>query len=174
MENSIKRIILKMKTRLLVKLIKNYDFHYITTVTFIFILSFFYVKIPIVMGGCREEPRNFCEIICQTIINDNKNNQSKEKYHHHYHNQNCIIRAGVLLPLSNYYEVSLAKALPTLELAEYYIRKEQILPSYVKFSWISYDDRCDASYAAIGAMDSYGKDCVHVFFGPACDFALGK
>lgn len=64
--------------------------------------------------------------------------------------------------------------MPVIELAEQKLRLQQILPENIKFKWTSYDDRCDASYATISAMDGYGMDCAHVLFGPACDYALGK
>lgn len=66
------------------------------------------------------------------------------------------------------------QVMPVLELAEAEVRKRQLIPDSLKFKWISYDDKCDASYATISAMDGYGMDCGHVLFGPICDFALGK
>lgn len=64
--------------------------------------------------------------------------------------------------------------MPVLELAERKIRHLGLLPNSVRLKWTSYDDRCDASYATISAMDGYGKDCAHVILGPSCDYALGK
>lgn len=64
--------------------------------------------------------------------------------------------------------------LPVLELAERDIHDRQILPRYLDIEWIPYDDKCDASYATISAMDGYGIHCGHVLFGPTCDYALGN
>lgn len=64
--------------------------------------------------------------------------------------------------------------MPVLELAEREVRRRQLLPSNLSIKWIQHDDKCDASYATISAMDGYGIDCGHVLFGPACEFALGK
>lgn len=111
----------------------------------------------VIHAGCREEHRDSCEAICPP-----------NSLH------NCTIRAAVILPASPIYEMSLQKILPALELAEQQIKKQQILPKNVKFEWMAYDDKCDASYAAVSAMDAYGKDCAHVIFGPACDYALGE
>lgn len=63
--------------------------------------------------------------------------------------------------------------MPVLELAEREVRKRQLIPNNLSFKWFSYDDKCDASYATISAMDGYGIDCGHVLFGPTCDYALG-
>lgn len=64
--------------------------------------------------------------------------------------------------------------MPVLELAEREVRKRQLIPTDLSIKWIPYDDKCDASYATISAMDGYGIDCGHVLFGPTCDYALGK
>lgn len=64
--------------------------------------------------------------------------------------------------------------MPVLELAEKEVRRRQLLPQNLSIKWTQYDDKCDASYATISAMDGYGIDCSHVLFGPACEFALGK
>lgn len=64
--------------------------------------------------------------------------------------------------------------MPVLELAEREVRRRQLLPPNLSIKWIQHDDKCDASYATISAMDGYGIDCSHVLFGPACEFALGK
>lgn len=61
-----------------------------------------------------------------------------------------------------------------MHLAELRVRELQLLPNSVRFKWLQYDDRCDASYATISAMDGYGIGCAHVLFGPACDYALGE
>lgn len=63
--------------------------------------------------------------------------------------------------------------MPALELAEFEVRKRELIPTDMSIKWIPYDDKCDASYATISAMDGYGIDCGHVIFGPTCDYALG-
>lgn len=64
--------------------------------------------------------------------------------------------------------------LPVLKLAEREVFNRQILPRNIDLKWISFDDKCDASYATISAMDGFGMHCGHVLFGPACDYALGN
>lgn len=64
--------------------------------------------------------------------------------------------------------------MPVLHLAELRVRELQLLPASVRIEWLQYDDRCDASYATIAAMDGYGIGCAHVLFGPTCEYALGK
>lgn len=63
--------------------------------------------------------------------------------------------------------------MPTLDLAEEEIRRRQLLPENLTIRWIPYDDRCDASFSLLSAIDAYSDDCVHVFFGPVCEYALG-
>lgn len=63
--------------------------------------------------------------------------------------------------------------MPVLELAEREVRRRQLIPKNLTIKWIPYDDKCDASYATISAMDGYG-DCGHVLFGPTCDYSLGN
>lgn len=63
--------------------------------------------------------------------------------------------------------------MPVLKLAEGDIRTRQLLPDNLKIKWIPYDDKCDASYATISAMDGW-KECGHIILGPTCDYALGK
>lgn len=64
--------------------------------------------------------------------------------------------------------------MPVLELAEREARARELLPDNLVIKWIPYDDKCDASYATISAMDGYGMDCGHVLMGPTCDYALGN
>lgn len=66
------------------------------------------------------------------------------------------------------------QVMPVLELAEHEVRKRQLIPTNLAIKWIPYDDKCDASYATISAMDGYGIDCGHVLFGPTCEYALGN
>lgn len=64
--------------------------------------------------------------------------------------------------------------MPVLELAEREVRRRELIPKNLTIKWIPYDDKCDASYATISAMDGYGMDCGHVLFGPTCDYSLGN
>lgn len=66
------------------------------------------------------------------------------------------------------------QVMPVLELAEREVRRRQLIPTDLSIKWIPYDDKCDASYATISAMDGYGIDCGHVLFGPSCEYALGE
>lgn len=63
---------------------------------------------------------------------------------------------------------------PVLELAMQDKAVQEAFPSWIEFEWLTYDvTDCDAAYAVISAIDAF-NDCTHVFFGPACDFALGE
>lgn len=73
-----------------------------------------------------------------------------------------------------YYTFLSLQVMPVLDLARDEIRRLQLIPDYYDLKWIPQDDHCDASYALISAIDSYADDCVHVFFGPVCEYALGK
>ena len=66
----------------------------------------------------------------------------------------------------------LFKVFPVIKLAEEKIRRDQIIPSYINISWIPYDDKCDAAYATISAIDAYAKNCSHIIFGPSCEYAV--
>ncbi|XP_036142551.1 atrial natriuretic peptide receptor 1 isoform X2 [Monomorium pharaonis] len=83
----------------------------------------------------------------------------------------CELRIAVLLPADPAYDISLPKVLPVLELAEYEARSRDLLPYWLKLKFLPKDDRCDATYAQIGAIDSYTQ-CVHLFLGPACDYCV--
>lgn len=49
-----------------------------------------------------------------------------------------------------------------------------ILKDYeVNVVFNGYDDRCEPSYGILGVLDGY-TDCVNVFFGPVCDYVMGK
>lgn len=67
---------------------------------------------------------------------------------------------------------------PVFELAMQHDAVRNAFPSWVNFEWQTYDVAdCDAAYAVISAIDAYYDaydDCAHVFFGPSCDYALGK
>ncbi|XP_023288557.1 atrial natriuretic peptide receptor 1, partial [Orussus abietinus] len=56
-------------------------------------------------------------------------------------------------------------------LAVYETRSRGLLPHWLKLTFLPQDDHCDATYAQIGAIDSY-SNCVHLFLGPACDYCV--
>ncbi|KAG6445508.1 hypothetical protein O3G_MSEX003951 [Manduca sexta] len=86
----------------------------------------------------------------------------------------CRIRAALLLPKNTTYGACLAAVEPVLELAMQDTAVREAFPAGVDFEWLTYDvTDCDAAYAVISAIDAY-NDCAHVFFGPACDFALAS
>uniref|UniRef100_A0ABD2XFQ8 Guanylate cyclase n=1 Tax=Trichogramma kaykai TaxID=54128 RepID=A0ABD2XFQ8_9HYME len=115
---------------------------------------------PISWSGCREAqlPRD-----CETLCNFDQQGQVI----------NCELRAAVLLPADSRYEISLFKVLPVLDMAVYAARSLKLLPHWLKLTFLAQDDGCDATYAQIGAIDSYSK-CVHVFFGPTCDYCVAS
>lgn len=66
--------------------------------------------------------------------------------------------------------------MPLLERAINDAYKLEILPKWINIKLIEKDDRCDASFAQIASIDSYSyrkENCVHVIFGPVCDYCLG-
>ncbi|KAI5645831.1 hypothetical protein NE865_02101 [Phthorimaea operculella] len=88
-------------------------------------------------------------------------------------NNKCTVRAALLLPANTSYDASLPVVRPVLELALQSQFVKDVFPDWLNFSIQAYDvTNCDAAYAVISAIDAY-NDCAHVFFGPACDFALG-
>ncbi|XP_014203598.1 atrial natriuretic peptide receptor 1-like [Copidosoma floridanum] len=85
----------------------------------------------------------------------------------------CELRAAVLLPDDPRYEISLGAVMPVLEMGVAEARSLGLLPPWLKLKFIPQDDDCDATYAQIGALDSFSK-CVHVFFGPTCDYCVAS
>lgn len=63
--------------------------------------------------------------------------------------------------------------LPVLDLAKIKIKEFGIIPEKINFTFIPYDDRCDAGFSSISAIDGYSRDCGHLILGPSCDYALG-
>ncbi|CAK1545473.1 unnamed protein product [Leptosia nina] len=89
-------------------------------------------------------------------------------------NGNCRIRAAMLLPKNTTFYASLPVVQPVFDLAIQSQAVQAAFPPWLKFEWMTYDvTDCDAAYAVISAIDAY-NDCAHVFFGPACDFALAS
>ncbi|OAD52020.1 Atrial natriuretic peptide receptor 1 [Eufriesea mexicana] len=83
----------------------------------------------------------------------------------------CELRVAVLLPADPSFDIALPKVLPVLDLAVYEARARNLLPYWLKLKFLSQDDHCDATYAQIGAIDSF-SNCVHLFLGPACDYCV--
>ncbi|XP_055849222.1 atrial natriuretic peptide receptor 1 isoform X2 [Episyrphus balteatus] len=123
-------------------------------------LLVFALLLPVAECGCRIQDSDPCEAVC--ITNTTTNSTF------------CTIRALVLLPQDNLYEASLGRVFPVLRVAEEKIRQAQLIPSTIRFEWIPQDDKCDASYALINAMDGILKNCSHVIFGPSCDYPLAS
>lgn len=84
-----------------------------------------------------------------------------------------VIRAAVILPNSSDYVTSLASVLPVLRLAQQEVQRRQLLPAALAWQWLPRDDRCDAVHAQIGTFEAV-KQNVHVFFGPVCEYSVGK
>ncbi|XP_043518997.1 atrial natriuretic peptide receptor 1-like isoform X2 [Frieseomelitta varia] len=83
----------------------------------------------------------------------------------------CELRVAVLLPADPMFDIALPKVLPVLDLAIFEARSRGLLPHWLKLKFLSQDDHCDATYAQIGAIDSF-SNCVHLFLGPACDYCV--
>ncbi|XP_052131789.1 uncharacterized protein LOC127751775, partial [Frankliniella occidentalis] len=86
----------------------------------------------------------------------------------------CPVRAAVLLPRdADQYEVALPRVLPVMALAAEAVSRRGLWPLDL-LSFLPGDDKCDAVYGQISAVDSYAHDCAHVFFGPACEYSVGE
>lgn len=86
---------------------------------------------------------------------------------------NSVIRAALLLPNNTDYISALPKVLPVLMLAQAEVHRRQLLPKNLSFLFLPRDDRCDAVYAQLGTFEA-ARQNVHVFFGPACEYSVGK
>ncbi|XP_037822173.1 uncharacterized protein LOC119610848 [Lucilia sericata] len=153
--------------------------------TLLLLLTVIQLPQHLVEASCRYEPSRSCEAICQPIwstpdnINNNNNYQSTVLATNNVTltnffpaDYNCTIRALVLMPDDDGYVASLKRVVPILQVAEQRIHASGLLPSYIQFDWMPQDDKCDAAFAAVKAMDGIVKNCSHVFFGPVCDYSL--
>ncbi|TMW48808.1 hypothetical protein DOY81_006098, partial [Sarcophaga bullata] len=162
----------------------------IRTVILLFIACF----LPSIQAGCRYEPSRSCEAICRPVWSsmDNDNyqllhnnattttstttdgtaNSVQILKNFNANDYNCTIRALVLMPDDERYVASLKRVVPILQVAEQRIHARGLLPPFIHFDWMPQDDKCDAAFAAVKAMDGIVKNCSHVFFGPVCDYSL--
>lgn len=85
------------------------------------------------------------------------------------------IRAAVILPQNSSFVASLPKVLPVLEMAA--ARVAPLLPGR-RIVFYPADDKCDSHHALKNAVTA--KMCpddsqrIHVFFGPNCEYCVGK
>lgn len=86
---------------------------------------------------------------------------------------NSVILAALILPNNTNYISALPKVLPVLMLAQAEVHRRQLLPKNLSFVFLPRDDRCDAVYAQLGTFEA-AKQNVHVFFGPSCEYSVGK
>nr|CAH7726350.1 unnamed protein product [Callosobruchus chinensis] len=87
----------------------------------------------------------------------------------------CTVRVAVILPESDEYIVNQKRAKLILREAEQASRSEKMLSESITFIYNYYDDGCSqekASESVIRAIQN--NNCIHVIFGPNCDYALGK
>ncbi|KAL0818843.1 hypothetical protein ABMA28_008163 [Loxostege sticticalis] len=88
--------------------------------------------------------------------------------------KNCRLKAALLLPQNSSFSANLPSVRPVFDLALADEVIKDAFPPGLTVDLTTYDViDCDAAYAVISAIDAY-NDCAHVFFGPSCDFALGK
>jgi len=86
----------------------------------------------------------------------------------------CDVRTAVLVPKdAAAYEVALPLVLPALELARAAVARTSLWPAD-KLHFFPRDDRCEAVYGQYASGRSFGEDCVHAFFGPTCEYSVGK
>lgn len=70
--------------------------------------------------------------------------------------------------------VSAFQALQALNESVSSAKNSSLLPSYIKFNYITKNDNCNSEVSLMGMMDAYTLYCPHVLIGPVCDYALGK
>ena len=81
------------------------------------------------------------------------------------------LKIGVILPEDNNYPWSLQRILPAIEIAVETVEKRAILPGhYITIN--ASDSQCSSTQAPLAAIEMYKYEGAHVFFGPACDYAL--
>ena len=86
---------------------------------------------------------------------------------------NRSIYLVAILPNDTDYLPSFVKVGPALKLAMEKVVQQQLLPGY-QLQLSFRNSRCSNIFAPHGAVDAYKLNEVHVFFGPSCDYALGK
>lgn len=86
----------------------------------------------------------------------------------------CAVRAAVLLPQdAERFEVALPRVLPVMALAAEAAAAQGLWPRAL-LAFLPGDDKCDAVYGQISAVDSYAHDCANAFFGPTCEYSVGE
>uniref|UniRef100_A0A336LM52 Guanylate cyclase n=1 Tax=Culicoides sonorensis TaxID=179676 RepID=A0A336LM52_CULSO len=107
----------------------------------------------------KEEPSS-CETLCHHI---QKGNKTVVK---------CELRFLVLLPSdTSLYYATYHKVLPVLQLAKDAIKRQGLLPDYLKITFDYQDDLCSPSLATIRVMKGlFGDNCNHAILGPICDY----
>ena len=86
----------------------------------------------------------------------------------------CEVRAAVLLPRNaSQFEVALPRVLPVMDMAAQDAERRGLWPASM-LTFLPGDDKCDAVYGQISAVDSYAHDCAHAFFGPTCEYSVGE
>ena len=78
-----------------------------------------------------------------------------------------------LLSDDDFHLPSLNKVRPAIVLAARKVAAQKLLPGF-RIHLSFYDSHCSNVYAPYSAFEAYKHNKVHVFFGPSCDFALGK
>jgi hypothetical protein len=85
------------------------------------------------------------------------------------------IRASVILPDKPYFELSLRKVMPVLDLASRKVAKSRLLPPGFFFKFLPCDycrDNCTADHATHCALNATYHTGVHVFFGPTFEYCV--
>lgn len=84
------------------------------------------------------------------------------------------IRAAVILPgKDSDYNISLSRVMPVLELARREVYKRGLLPNH-ELVFFQDDDQCESVYAQYLSGVTQASNKVHVFFGPICEYCIGK
>lgn len=86
----------------------------------------------------------------------------------------CAVRVAVLLPRdADKFEVALPRVLPVINLAAEAVGRQGLWPTDL-LAFMPGNDKCDAVYGQISAVDLYANDCAHAFFGPTCEYSVGE
>jgi hypothetical protein len=86
-------------------------------------------------------------------------------------NDDGMIKVGVILPFSNNFPWGIPKTGPGISLAVETVNKWTLLGGRQLHLELR-DSRCSDTYGPLAAIDMYHTKNVHVFLGPACDYAV--
>ena len=85
------------------------------------------------------------------------------------------VRVGVIAANdSTRFTVTLDRVLYSLQQGERQARQRGLLHENTVFQYFPMDDGCTNTLSTYRAVQAYAKKCVHVLFGPTCEYSLGE